>query len=242
MAWAHPRAGVDDDPQTLRYVRDSLTEAGFAAIVTADPEEVGQLMAAERPHLVLLDLMLPGTDGVELMEDVPALGKVPVIFISAYGRDQLIARALEAGTDDYIVKPFSPTELVARIQTALRRQTQPGPDAPPEPYVQGELIINYDERRVHPAADPVQLTDQKYRFLVEFSVNAGRVMTREDLLRRVWGPAHPGHSGPIRTVVKNLRNKLGDHAENPSYILNQPRVGYRMKRGETMDLGGATDY
>ena len=232
---------VDDDPQTLRYMRDSLTEAGFAAIVTADPEEVGQLMAEERPHLVLMDLMLPGTDGIELMEDVPALGKVPVIFISAYGGDQLIARALEAGADDYIVKPFSPTELVARIQTALRRQTQPGPDAPPEPYVQGELIINYNERRVHLAGEPVQLTDQEYRFLVELSVNAGRVMTHEDLLRRVWGPSHPGHSGPIRTVVKNLRNKLGDQAENPSYILNEPRVGYRMERGETTDSGGATD-
>ena len=107
--------------------------------------------------------------------------------------------------------------------------------------MQGELIINHDERRVHLAGDPVQLTDQEYRFLVELSVNAGRVMTHEDLLRRVWGPAHPGHSGPIRTVVKNLRNKLGDHAENPSYILNQPRVGYRMERGETTDLGGATD-
>ena len=227
---------VDDDPQTLRYVRDSLTEAGFAATVTADPGEVGQLMNSERPHLVLLDLMLPGTDGIELMEDVPALGKVPVIFISAYGGDQLIASALEAGADDYIVKSFSPTELVARIQTALRRQTRPGPDAPPEPYVQGELIINYDERRIHLAGSQVQLTDLEYRFLVELSVNAGRVMTHEDLLRRVWGPAHPGHSGPIRTVVKNLRNKLGDRAENPSFILNEPRVGYRMEKGETTDL------
>ena len=227
---------VDDDPQALRYVRDTLTEAGFAATVTADPEEVGQLMAEERPHLVLLDLMLPRTDGIELMEDIPALGKVPVIFISAYGGDQLIARALEAGADDYIVKPFSPTELVARIQTALRRQIRPGPDGPPEPYVQGELTINYDERRVYLAGSQVQLTDLEYRFLVELAVNAGRVMTHEDLLRRVWGPAHPGHSGPIRTVVKNLRIKLGDQAENPSYILNQPRVGYRMERGETTAL------
>ena len=125
---------VDDDPQTLRYVRDALSKAGFAAIVTADPEEVGHLLETERPHLVLLDLMLPGTDGIELMENVPDLGEVPVIFISAYGRDQLVARALEAGAEDYIVKPFSPTELVARIHTALRRQTGPEPDAPSEPY------------------------------------------------------------------------------------------------------------
>ncbi len=226
---------VDDDPQTLRYVRDALTEAGFAAIVTADPEEVGKLMEAERPNLVLLDLMLPGTDGIELLKDIPDLGKVPVIFISAYGGDQLIVRALEAGADDYIVKPFSPTELVARIQTALRRQTRPEPDAPSEPYVQGDLTINYAERRVHLAGSQVQLTDLEYRFLSELSANAGRVLTHEHLLRRIWGPGHQGHSGPVRTVVKNLRAKLGDEAGNPSYLFNEPRVGYRMERGETLD-------
>ena len=224
---------VDDDPQTLRYVRDALSKAGFAAIVTADPKGVEQLMETERPHLVLLDLMLPGTDGIELMENVPDLGDVPVIFISAYGRDQLIARALEAGAEDYLVKPFSPTELVARIHTAMRRQTRPEPDAPAEPYVLGDLRINYAERRVYLAGSPVQLTDLEYRFLHELSINAGGVLTHDHLLRRVWGPGHPGYSGPVRTVVKNLRSKLGDEADNPSYIFNEPRVGYRMERGET---------
>ena len=107
---------VDDDPQTLRYVRDALTEAGYSPQVTGDPEEVPRLIEAHRPHLILLDLILPGTDGIELMERVPAMADVPVIFISGYGRDQIIAKALEAGAADYVVKPFSPTELVARIQ------------------------------------------------------------------------------------------------------------------------------
>ena len=225
---------IDDDPQMLRYVRDALSEAGFAPIVTADPEEVGQLMQTKRPHLVLLDLMLPETDGIELIENVPDLGGVPVIFISAYGRDQLIARALEAGAEDYLVKPFSPTELVARIHTAMRRRTGPELDVPSEPYMLGDLTISYAERRVFLAGSPVQLTDLEYRFLFELSVNAGGVMTHDHLLRRVWGPGHPGHSGPVRTVVKNLRSKLGDEADNPSYIFNEPRVGYRMERGETM--------
>ena len=224
---------VDDDPQTLRYVRDTLSEAGFDPIVTADPEEIGRLMKTERPHLVLLDLMLPGTDGIGLMESVPSLGKVPVIFISAYGKDQLIARALEAGAEDYIVKPFSPTELMARIRTTLRRQTEPEPDAQTEIFVLGDLTINYAERRVYLAGNPVSLTDLEYRFLVQLSLNSGRVLTHDHLLRRVWGPRHPGHSGPLRTVVKNLRNKLGDEADNPHYIFNEPRVGYRMERGET---------
>ena len=168
---------VDDDPQTLRYVRDALTEAGFAVSVTADPKQVEQLVETERPHLVLLDLMLPGNDGIELLESIPALANVPVIFISAYGRDQLVARVLEAGAEDYIVKPFSATELVARIRTALRRQTGPETDAPSEPYVLEDLTINFAERRVHLAGRPVQLTDLEYRFLPR---TGGQRRTRVD--------------------------------------------------------------
>ena len=107
---------VDDDPETLRYVRDTLTDAGYAPQVTGDPEDVPRLIKTTKPALVLLDLVLPGTDGIALMARVPELADLPVIFISGYGRDQTIAQALEAGAVDYVVKPFSPTELVARIQ------------------------------------------------------------------------------------------------------------------------------
>ena len=102
---------VDDDPQTLRYVRDALDNAGYAAIVTGDPRELPRLIRTERPDLVLLDLILPDADGIQLMGEIPELGDIPVIFVSAYGRDETIARALEIGATDYIVKPFSPTEL-----------------------------------------------------------------------------------------------------------------------------------
>ena len=224
---------VDDDPQTLRYVRDALTEAGYVPIVTGDPDAVGRLMEEERPNLVLLDLMLPRTDGIELMESVPELSDVPVIFLSAYGRDQIVARALESGADDYIVKPFSPTELVARIQTVMRRRTATESAEPSEPYALGDLTVNYVERRVTLAGRPVQLSDIKYRMLLELSVNAGRVLSHTQLLQLVWGPAHSGRPGAVRTVVKNIRQKLGDDANNPTYILNEPRVGYRMPKGET---------
>ena len=219
---------VDDDPQTLRYVRDVLSEAGYVPQVTGDPEAVGRLIREEKPHLVLLDLMLPGTDGVELMESVPELAGVPVIFLSAYGRDQVIARALEAGADDYIVKPFSPTELVARIQAALRRRAPVERPAPSEPCVLGDLTVNFAERRVSLAGRPVRLTGMEYRVLAELAANAGWVVTHADLLLRVWGPAHAGGSGPVRTIVKNLRGKLGEDAENPTYIFNEPRIGYRL--------------
>ena len=222
---------VDDDPQTLRYVRDVLSEAGYVPQVTGDPEAVGRLIREEKPHLVLLDLMLPGTDGVELMESVPELAGVPVIFLSAYGRDQVIARALEAGADDYIVKPFSPTELVARIQAVLRRRAPVERPAPSEPCVLGDLTVNFAERRVSMAGRPVRLTGMEYRVLAELAANAGWVVTHADLLLRVWGPAHAGGSGPVRTIVKNLRDKLGEDAENPTYIFNEPRVGYRLGEG-----------
>ena len=228
---------VDDDPQTLRFVRDALSNAGYT--VTGDPEQVGRLVEGERPHLVLLDLMLPGMDGIELIESVPELADLPVIFLSAYGRDQVIARALEAGAEDYVVKPFSPTELVARVQTVLRRRAASELSEPPEPYRRGELTIDYAERRVSLAGRAVLLTNIEYRLLFELSVNAGRVLTHEQLLQRVWGPEHSGQPGAVRTFVKNLRRKLGDDADNPSYIFTEPSVGYRMPRGETQGTEGA---
>ena len=158
---------------------------------------------------------------------------MPVIFLSAYGRDQVIARALEAGAEDYVVKPFSPTELVARVQTVLRRRAASELSEPPEPYRRGELAIDYAERRVSLAGRAVRLTNIEYRLLFELSVNAGLVLTHDQLLQRVWGLEHPGRPGAVRTFVKNLRRKLGDDADTPTYIFTEPGVGYRMPVGET---------
>ena len=216
---------VDDDPLALRYIRDALTGSGYAAIATGDPEDVLRLVEQEKPHLVLLDLMLPGADGIELMREVMAAGDVPVIFVSAYGQDQLVARAFEMGADDYVVKPFSPTELVARIRASLRRRET---REPPAPFVSGDLVIDYAQHLVTLAGNPVPITAIEYRMLLELSANAGRVLTYEHLLQRVWGVEGDGDLRPMRTVVSSLRRKLGDDADEPSYIANVPRVGYRM--------------
>ena len=223
---------VDDDPQTLRHVRDALTKAGYVPVVTGDPEEALSLVEANDPHLVLLDLMLPGTDGIELMKEIREVSDVPVIFLSAYGQEETIARAFENGADDYVVKPFSPTELVARIKAALRKREAPEWAEPSEPYVLEELTIDYAERRVTLAGRPVQLTAIEYGLLFELSANAGRVLTYDRLLQRVWGLRRSGDSRRVRTAAKQLRRKLGDDANNPTYILNEPRVGYRMPKGE----------
>ena len=214
---------VDDDPQALLYVRDALTAAGYAALVTAGHRELSRVIQDEKPHLVLLDLMLPGTDGIKLMEDVAELADLPVIFISAYGRDETIARALGAGAVDYIVKPFSQTELTARIRAALRRH------AGPEPFVLGELAIDYDRRHVTLAGRPVELTSTEYEVLRVLSATAGRVSTYRSLLRQAWG-RYPGYVAPkrVHAVVKRLRGKLGEDAARAAYILNVRGVGYRM--------------
>ena len=226
---------VDDDAQALRFVRDALTDAGYQVTATADPEEVLGLMEREQPHLVLLDLVLPGTDGIELMQDLLRIADAPVIFLSAYGQDQVIARAFEMGADDYIVKPFSPTELAARVQAALRRRTGPARMVPSEPYVRGDLTIDYAQRLVSVAGQPVRLTAVEYNLLRELSIHAGRVLTHQHLLQRVWGKTQTATPQVIRTHLNRLRRKLGEDGDNPTYIFAEPRVGYRMERPD----GGA---
>ena len=223
---------VDDDPMILRSVRDALSTAGFRAVVTAEPEEALALMGQEHPRLALLDLMLPDYDGEELMGDILAVSRIPVIFVSQYGRDEVVARVLEKGATDYIVKPFSPTELVARVRAALRRFEEPAIPAPEEPFVLGDLRIDYAARRVTVAGSPAELTPTEFDLLAALSREAGRVVPHDRLLRRVWSPGRPGNLRVMRTHLKHLRRKLGDDAANPTYIFAEPRVGYRMMAGE----------
>ena len=221
---------VDDDPNDLRYVRDTLVRSGYDPILTGEPEDVLRLVAEEKPELVLLDLMLPGTDGIDLMKELLAVADVPVIFLSAYGREELIARAFDAGAADYVVKPFSETELAARIRAALRRRAAAEPT---EPYVLGDLTIDYAARRVTLAGVPLHLTATEYGLLAELSANAGRVLTHEHLLKRVWGAKGDGDVRPMRTIVSKIRRKLGEDGEHPRYIFTEPRIGFRMPRGAT---------
>ena len=221
---------VDDDPQILWYVRHTLSEAGYATIVTGDPEQVERLVEVEKPHLILLDLALPGTNGFELMKRIADMTDAPVMFLSGHAADQDISRGLEMGAAEYVVKPFSPTELVARIKAALRKGAASDRTESREPYVLGDLTINYAERRVSVAGRSVHLSATEYKLLFELSVNAGRVLTHDQLLRRVWDQDNSEGSQLLRTYVTYLRSKLGDDAKSPIYIFTEPRVGYRMAK------------
>ena len=222
---------VDDDPQTLRHVRDVLSRAGYVPVVTADPNEAVRLVETDRPQLVLLDLVFPDTDGIELMQDIQDIADVPVIFLTAYGRDQNMERAFDMGAADYMVKPFSPTELTARIKAALRKHAGLDHDESPEPFVLGELTIDYFHRRVNVDSRQVHLTPIEYDLLRVLSLNSGRALSHEQLLRRVWYITTAGDPQVVRTHLRRLRRKLGDDADNPKYIFTEPGVGYRMPEG-----------
>ena len=217
---------VDDDPETLRYVRDALAETDYAPVMTGDPEQLPALISTHKPRLVLLDLMLPGTDGVELMEGLRELEDLPVIFISAYDRDETIVRALDAGAADYIVKPFSPSELRARVRAALRRRAEP------EPFLLGELAIPLRGPPRHRGRPSRDLDGHRVR-------GAPRALDQRRPGRDVriaaaagLGQADRGSTDPklVRALVKGLRRKQGDDAANPAYVRNERGVGYRMPR------------
>ena len=230
-AWQRTRIlVVDDDPQILWYVRHTLSGAGYATIVTGDPEQVERLVEVEKPDLILLDLTMPGASGFELMKRIPSITDSPVVFLSGRASDQDISRGLEMGAADYIVKPFSPTELVARIKAALRKGAASDRTEPREPFVLGDLTVNYAERLVTVAGLSVHLSATEYKLLVELSVNAGRVLTHDQLLQRVWDQDYPEGSQLLRTYVTYLRSKLDDDAKSPTYIFTEPRVGYRMAK------------
>ena len=217
---------VDDDPKTLHSVRDILSEAGYNPLAVGDPREALRLFESDRPRLVLLDLILPGMDGIDLMGRMLRIREAPVIFLSTYGRDEMIARALESGAMDYIVRPFSPIELVARVRSALRRS--PDLEEPPEPFVLGDLTLDYASRAVSVAGRRVSLTPTEYALLCELAANAGVALTFDQLMDRVWGLRHSGNRVNLRNYVKRLRDKLGDNSDSPRYIFPEPRIGYRM--------------
>jgi len=213
---------VDDDPQALYMVRNALATAGYAPLTSGDPTKLPELLRTVRPSLVLLDLMLPGTDGIELMNNTPELADLPVIFISGYGRDETIARALENGAADYIVKPFSAIELVARVQAVLRNR------AGPQTYARGDLRVDFTRRQVSLAGCAVALTATEFDLLRLLAANAGGVVTTDMLLRQVWGHSDSNHTDRVRAAVRKLRAKLGDDAAAPVYIFTEHGVGYRL--------------
>ena len=231
----HPTVlAVDRDLMMLRYLRNALSEWGYVALVTDDPEEAEHLLEVEKPSLVLLDMMMLRNTGFGLIKRVVHDTDAQMLLLFEGGEmEQGIETAFEMGASDYIVKPFSTEALMARVRVGLRRWAALARDRMAESYVVGDLVVHRGERAVMVAGRRVQLTATEHRLLLELAANAGRVLTHHELVRKVWGERHEGDTELLRTYVRYLRRKLEDDAGSPKYILTEPRFGYRMASPDT---------
>ncbi len=213
----------DDEPQILRALRVILRDAGYEAVTAADGEEALDRAAVKPPAAAILDLMLPDIDGVEVTKRLREWSEMPIIVLSAVGEEEEKVRALAAGADDYVTKPFGPPELIARLEAALRRAKPEGE----EPTIVAEgLEIDLGARSVRRDGEPVHLTPTEFSLLRELARNRGRLMTHRALLVEVWGIEYADDFQVLRTHVANLRRKI-EPPEGRRYIHTDPGVGYR---------------
>ena len=221
---------VVENPRMLSAIQRTLSHCGYVPIGTLNYADLDRLITDEKPHLVLLDLTAPNARDFDVIQKVTRDYGVPAIVLSGQGDDECIVRTFEKGADDYIVKPFSPSELVARIKASFRKRSDSRNALAREEFVVGDLSISYPERRVAVAGKKVHLTATEYQLLYELSTRAGRVLTQDELLRRIWGEEYMGDIQLLRAFVKTLRQKLGDNARRPTYIFTEHGVGYRMPK------------
>ena len=217
----------DDEPQILRALTIVLRDAGFGVLATATGEDALTEAAMRRPDAAIVDLLLPGIDGVEVCRRLREWSGMPIILLSAVGDEAEKVRALEAGADDYVTKPFGPRELVARVQAGLRRAASA--DATPTVEVDG-LEVDFVAHTVRRDGEEVRLTPTEFDLLSVLLRNRGRLMTHKALLREVWGPGHAEDVGTLRTHIANLRRKIAPPGGGPELIRTDARVGYRFAR------------
>jgi two-component system, OmpR family, KDP operon response regulator KdpE len=219
---------VEDDPNIVDLIRSNLAVRGFDTIVSADGLRALRLLETEEPDIVLLDLMLPEVDGFELCRQIREHSAVAIIVVSARGGERDKVTALNVGADDYMTKPFSIEELLARITATLRR-TRPAaaPEATPTVITVGDLKVDLSAQQVTRNGRAVHLTPTEFALLRELAVNRGKLLTHAHLLRRVWGHGYETETEYVRVYVRRLRAKLETEGGVP-IILTQPRAGYRI--------------
>jgi two-component system, OmpR family, KDP operon response regulator KdpE len=220
---------VDDEPDVRSLVRSALQYARvpLEAIEAADAEEALAAVRSARPDIMVLDLALPARDGFSVLEELRRTSDLPVIVLTARGLEHDKIRGLELGADDYMTKPFSPRELLARIETVLRRTTKTG-DARRGVIESGPLRIDTGGRRVFLSGEEVRLTRTEFDLLAELAAHRGEALPHESLLEKVWGPEYRGENHYLKVYIGRLRDKLEDDAAQPRLIVNVRGVGYRL--------------
>ena len=217
---------VDDEPQTLKYVGANLKARGYQVRTASDGLEAIWMCQEVRPDLMVLDIGLPGLDGFEVCAAVRRRCALPILILSAHGSEQDIIQALELGADDYLTKPFSVGELLARIHAILRRATLATPK-PSQRFTCDALHIDFETRQVRLNQQEVKLTRTEYELLAYLAKHAGRVLTHRALLQAIWGPEYGQETDYLWAYIRRLRRKIEPKANSPQYILTEHGVGYR---------------
>ena len=218
---------VDDDVRILRMMQRILELEGYRVLRANNGETAIEVFDEETPDLVLLDIVMPGTDGYTLCQRIREFSQVPIIMVTAKGNDEEKVEGLDVGADDYVTKPFSSSELAARVRAALRRATL-WHEHSKTAFSSQDLVIDFAQHRVILDGGELNLTATEYRLLSCLAQNVGRVLTPEQILGKVWGEHYVGESHLIQVNVARLRKKLGDAAKNPRYIVTRPGIGYMM--------------
>ena len=220
---------VDDEPRYLEIIRFNLETAGYRVACAASGEEALEAVAAEEPELMVLDVMLPGIDGFEVLRRVREHSSCPIIMLTAKGAEEDKVQGLRLGADDYVTKPFSAQELLARVEAVLRRVRAPEGEGRQQAAISvGDLRIDQQRKQVTLAGNDVRLSPTEYRLLVCLATDLGVVLSRDELLTSVWGKAYEGEDEILRVTLWRLRQKLGDSAAEPRYIVTRPGLGYML--------------
>jgi two-component system, OmpR family, KDP operon response regulator KdpE len=217
---------VDDEPQIRRVLRSTLSTQGYVITEAKTGEEALESLREERPDLVLLDMNMPGMGGIETCREIRRALDAPIIMLTVRNAERDKVAALDAGADDYVVKPFGIEELLARIRAALRRYA-PGDALPP--FESKDLSIDFEARQVTVRDRDVHLTPKEYDVLKHLVANQGKPLTHRRLLQAVWGPDYGEETESLRVVINQLRKKLEVDPARPKYILTEPWVGYRFQ-------------
>lgn len=223
---------IEDEPQIRRFVRAALEAEGWQVFEAATAQLGLRDAATRKPDLLVLDLGLPDTDGLEVIRDVRSWSAVPIVVLSARTEETDKIAALDAGADDYLTKPFGVGELLARVRANLRRPRAAGSEGKSDDslFQFGEVEVDRQARLVRREGTEVHLTPIEYRLLLVLVANAGRVLTHRQLLREVWGPSHADQSHYLRIYMGHLRQKLEADPSQPQHLLTETAVGYRLVR------------
>ncbi|HEX9820859.1 MAG TPA: response regulator [Methylomirabilota bacterium] len=219
---------IEDEPQIRRFLRATLTGQGYRLFEAATGADGLVEVASRQPDVVIVDLGLPDLDGLEVIRRLREWSAVPVIVLSARGQERDKVTALDAGADDYVSKPFSAGELLARIRVALRHTAGASHEGSEAAFKVGELQVDLLRRHVSVGGRDVRLTPLEYRLLATLVRHAGKVVTHPQLLREVWGPTHDDQAHYVRVYMAHLRHKLEAEPARPRYLLTEPGVGYRL--------------